>query len=213
MPVRPFPGITVFPDLSIVEIQGDSCLTEGWLEQIACSPNTREYEALVVVPTKPSLIHAALLMAGLEPGSPGRWSSTDQGLEFVPPQGDGVDVLVRYEDRNGAVIEEPIRTWIADHQGRQAFPPEPWVFGGSRFDENPEWMGPGEHYVADMTGSIIGLVTFGDEVVGFRRVFADEAAVQAPEWDVATDHVPPVGTPVTLILKPHPANESQSADR
>ena len=60
---------------------------------------------------------------------------------------------------------------------------------------------PRLHYVADMTGSIIGLVTFGDEVIGFSRVIADQDAVQPPSWEVRTDHVPPRGTEVTLILR------------
>jgi hypothetical protein len=63
-------------------------------------------------------------------------------------------------------------------------------------------MGPGEHYVADQTGSIIGLVTFGDETVGFEQVLADQQDVQPLEWQVRTEHVPPPGTPVTLILRP-----------
>ena len=42
----------------------------GWLEQVACAPATREHESLVVVNAKPSHIHAALLMAGFEPGTP-----------------------------------------------------------------------------------------------------------------------------------------------
>jgi hypothetical protein len=62
-------------------------------------------------------------------------------------------------------------------------------------------MGPGEHYVADHTGSIIGLVTFGDEVVGFEEVFSDQQSVQPLAWQVRIDHVPPVGTPVTVILR------------
>ena len=200
--IRPFPGVIVFPDLPAVEIEASSCLTSGWLEQIACSPNTREYEALLVVETRPQQIHASLLMAGFQPGSPGRWSWENDVLTFTPPTGDALDVLVRYADSDGATTEEPVRNWIADHLGQASFPVEPWVFAGSRFAPNTSHMGPGEHYVADVTGSIIGLVTFGDEVIGFSRVLADDSAVQKPEWEVATDHVPPLGTPVTLILRP-----------
>ena len=54
--------------------------------------------------------------------------------------------------------------------------------------------------VADATGSVIGLVTFGDEVVGFSRVFADDAAVRPPEWEADDEAMPPVGTAATIIL-------------
>ena len=54
---------------------------------------------------------------------------------------------------------------------------------------------------ASLTGSIIGLVTFGDEVIGFSRVVSDQEAISPSEWEVKSDHVPPVGTRVTLILR------------
>ncbi|UCD74129.1 MAG: hypothetical protein JSV91_10100 [Phycisphaerales bacterium] len=200
--IKPFPGVIVYPDRPAAEIQATSCLTSGWLEQIVCSPGTREHEALLVTAVKPHQIHAALLLAGFQPGSPGRWFRENGVLTFISPKGDALELFVRYPGAGGEMIEEPVRNWISDHLGRQTFPPDPWIFAGSRFAENPSWMGPGEHYVADLTGSIIGLVTFGDEVVGFSRVLADDSSVQKPEWEVASDRVPPLGTPVTLILRP-----------
>ena len=199
--LRPFAGIVVRPAEVTVEVQAWTCLEAGWLEQVACSPNSREHESLVVVKAPPSEIHAALLLAGFEPGSPGTWSYVDDALQFTQPTGDRLDVLVRYENAAGGTIQEPMSAWIQDHRGQHAFPDEPWVFGGSAFEKNLPWMGPGEHYVADTTGSIIGLVTFGDEVIGFSRVIADQESVQPPAWEVRTDHVPPVGTQVTLILR------------
>jgi hypothetical protein len=198
--LEPFEGITVRPDVPVVEIEAWSCLEAGWLEQIACAPRTREHETLVVIKAKPSDVHAALLLAGFQHGTPGSWSFQDEALSFTPPTGDRLEVLVRYE-RDGRTVEEPIRSWIVDAEGRPSFPDTAWVFSGSLFAENPDWMGPGEHYVADHTGSIIGLVTFGDEVVGFEEVFSDQQSVQPLAWQVRIDHVPPVGTPVTVILR------------
>lgn len=227
--VKPFDDITVHlepGDRSCVEVKSWVCLDEGWLEQIACSPATREHESLVVVKAKPSQIHAALLMAGFQPGTPGRWTFENNTLGTIDPTGERLDVLVRYADpsHGGAIVEHPIRKWIrngAEHQGRDPsggandeFPDLPWVFGGSVIVPNPKSMGPGEHYIADESGSIIGLVTFGDEVIGFSRIFADQDAVQPREWEVNTAVIPPVGTEVTLILrKSSPSVQPQSAPR
>lgn len=200
-PITPAAGIAVRPDAMTVEVDAVACLDAGWLEQIACAPRTREHEALAVIGVRPSDVHAALLLAGFEPGAPGAWSLQDGALGFTPPTGDRLDIDVRYE-RGGATVEESIRTWIVGGDGKTGFPATPWVFAGSFFAPNPEWMGPGEHYVADQTGSIIGLVTFGDEIVAFEEVLADQQDVQPLQWQVRTDHVPPVGTPVTLILRP-----------
>ncbi len=86
--LRPFAGIVVRLDEATVEVQAWTCLEAGWLEQVACSPNSREHESLVVVKAKPSEIHAALLLAGFEPGSPGTWSYIDDALQFTQPAGD-----------------------------------------------------------------------------------------------------------------------------
>jgi hypothetical protein len=201
--VHPFEGVTVIPDVHEVHVDSVSCLDEGYLEQIACSPHTREHESLVVTKVRPSEVHAALLMAGLSPGSPGRWIYETDSYSVIAPKGDSVDVFVRYANVQGSKIEEPVQNWMREvtKTGFLPFPPGVWVFGGSRFESNPEFMGPGEHYVADMTGSIIGLVTFGDEVVGFARVMPDSADVSEPVWEVDPERVPPIGTPVTLILR------------
>jgi hypothetical protein len=196
-------GVRFVPNGRLVEVDGFVCLDIGWLEQIACSPNTREHEALVVIPAKPSAIHAALLAAGFESGTPGRWSYPNNEFRFVAPTGDAVDVFVRYADANGAEVTHAIRRWIIDHEGRFEFPDTPWIFGGSRLTAPDSPNKPGEHYMADTTGSIIGLVTFGDELIGLQEVIADQSAVHAPQWVVATDRMPSIGTEVTLIIKPY----------
>lgn len=204
--LEPFEDIRVQLHEPSVEIRAWVCLDGGFLEQIACSPGTREHESLVVIRAKPSNIHAALLLGGFESGLPGRWlfdqsKPPEEQLTLIPPQGDKIDVFVRYE-RDGKTIEEPIRTWVRDyHDMDRTFPDVPWVFGGSSFRENPEYMGPGEHYVADVTGSIIGLVTFGDEVIGLSKVISDQEAIHEPEWEVDIERIPPVGTEVTIIFR------------
>jgi hypothetical protein len=212
--VQPFPGIIVHrrdDRTSIVEVTGRVCLDEGYLEQVACAPNSREHESLVVItPAQPSQVHTALLMAGFTPGSPGRWKFENDTLSTIDPTGDSIDVRVRYVDAKGETVEHSIRNWIrgvptsineTGEAVRPAFPDLPWIFGGSAIATNPKFMGPGEHYVADMTGSLIGLVTFGDETLGFAHVASYQEDVQTPEWEVNTETIPPMETPVTLILR------------
>jgi hypothetical protein len=198
--VEAFEGVTVQPDGGVVEVEAFVCLDDGWLEQVACSPDTREHEALLVIEARPSNLHAALLMAGFEPGTPGQWSYDDGAVAVTPPTGDTIEIHVRYQT-DGRSVQEPIGAWIVGAQDNRPFPARAWVFAGSLLAENPGWMGPGEHYVADLTGSIIGLVTFGDEVIGFERVMADQEAVEPTQWRVNTGYMPPIGTPVTVILR------------
>ena len=212
--IRPFDGILVRvqdDNNSAVEIKALTCLDSGLLEQIACSPQTREHESLVVIKVKPSQIHAALLMAGFEPGAPGKWIYENEQFRTIPPKGEKLDISVRYADPGDPSkhIERDIREWIrpsvdtvtALQQKQREFPKAPWIFAGSEIVPNTLHMGPGEHYVADMSGSIIGLVTFGDEVIGFSDVLADQESVQALIWEANSDTVPPPNTPVTVVLR------------
>ncbi len=197
--LEPFPGIRVIRegDDPRVELDAHVCIEAGWLEQVACGPGSREHESLVVPVATPGQVHAAMLLAGFEPGAPGMWSYEDQRYRYSPPTGAALSIGVRRPAGAGGTREEPIRAWIREHQGRREFPDDPWIFAGSRIEETPE----GDIYVADYSGSIIGLVTFGDEVIGFSRVFADQDSVQPAEWEANTRVLPPVGTLVTLIVR------------
>ncbi len=210
--VRPFEGVEVIlhtdePSRSRVEVAAVSCLDSGWLEQVACGPNTREHESLVVVSSRPSQIHAALLMAGFEPGKPGRWIYENDTFDIIKPTGEKLDIRVRYVDAKGESIEHEIGKWIREAARRdekpRPFPREPFIFGGSRIEKNAPGANDdalGEHYVADMSGSIIGLVTFGDEMIGFSVVRSDQEAVQEPSWEIDPEAMPPIGTAVALII-------------
>jgi hypothetical protein len=58
-----------------------------------------------------------------------------------------------------------------------------------------------ERYAADDSGSIVGLVTFGDEVVAMRTVIPDKVDVAPASWKARTDDIPPEGSPVTVIFR------------
>ena len=61
----------------IVEFEAVSVLKTGFLEQYVCTVGTREHEALFAFEGKASDVHAALLLAGLEPGRPGYWREVE----------------------------------------------------------------------------------------------------------------------------------------
>jgi hypothetical protein len=177
-------------------------MEHGWLEQAVCLAGTREHESLLATEVAPSRLHAALLLLGLEPGAPGSWREVPKGdafaVERIPPRGPRLDLLVRVAGRPDA----PLDAWIHDPVANRAFPAQPWIFGGSVMRPNrpPE---PGQHYVADRTGSVVGIVTFGDEVIGCADVFADRTEIDAASWQARTEAMPPAGTPVVLVIRAH----------
>ncbi|HMN95586.1 MAG TPA: YdjY domain-containing protein [Phycisphaerales bacterium] len=209
------PGVRVDLGRRIVSLDAEVCIDLGWLEQIACTPGTREHESLVVLSVRPRDVHAALLLLGLEPGAPGAWRVEEGVLIEVPPRGPALRVRTRRTSEEGVTIVEPIERWIRDVNRAGEFPETRWVFAGSVMvtprrspaataaDREAGAEPPGgdaAFYLADRTGSVVGLVTFGDEVVAFPSVIADQEAVQPQELEAFTERLPPIGTRLTLEL-------------
>ncbi|MBI1304597.1 MAG: hypothetical protein GC172_12560 [Phycisphaera sp.] len=198
-----------------VEFDAVAVLDVGFLEQLVCMVGTREHESIFAFEGKPSEIHAALLLVGALPGRPGHWrevTSADgsSAIEGVPPQ--GTDVAIEVELPDGAVrgIEWFVRASpISTASG--AAPPSTFVFAGSRFVRNPRTHE--ERYAADGSGSLIGLVTFGDETIGAVEVIPDSAQAAAPVWEVFTERAPTPGTRVKVRVRARPPSGDSIAPR
>ena len=212
------PGVRVDRAQRLVIVDGTVSLTEGFLEQLVCTPSTRVHESLIAIDAAPREVHAALLLAGLEPGSPGRWQEVADGaggwsVDRVRPTGPRVDVIVRWPGADGELRQAQILEWVrrVGPSGDPSVSPEAaadaptghLVFAGSLIRPNTRSMGPGEHYVADMTGSVVGLVTFGDEVIAYDEVIADKVAVDPAVWVARTERMPPEGTRIELLIRAH----------
>lgn len=177
-----------------VRVPGVVALREGWLEQAVCQQGTRDHESLVTVSMPPSSIHAALLLAGLQPGRPGHWRVRDDGsLELVPPTGDAVLIDVEWHDASGALQLAPLVDWIKT--GGSATPGS-FVFAGSIMRDRAA-----VPYAADQSGSVVGLVTFGDEPVASVAVVPDRADIAEPSLMAWTERMPPEGTTVTIVIR------------
>jgi hypothetical protein len=203
------PGLVVDRERGELRIVARVATDRGFLEQLVCLAGTREHESLLVIDIAPSLVHAGLLALGLEPGRPGRWKETPEGgFAVVSPSGPEVDVLVR-RIRGERQEERPLGSWASAPDGAPF--QGSLVFAGSEIRPNPPSLarirGPGEHYVADLTGSVVGLVTFGDETIAALEVTPDRADVAEPMWQARTATMPVSGTAVTLVLRPRVGGE------
>lgn len=188
-----------------VEFDAVSVIEVGFLEAYVCTVGTREHESLFAFDGTASEVHAALLLAGLVPGTPGRWREIvpegggDPSLELMPPKGPPVSVTVVLPDGATHPIE-----WFARHaptgaetvETHSPTPPHEFVFAGSRFVTDRKT--GAERYVADGSGSLIGLVTFGDETVGAIEVIPDQLSAAAAVWEVDPTRIPRPGTPVRI---------------
>ncbi len=188
------------------------CQDEGFLEQLVCLAGTREHESILALTARPRDVHAALLLVGAEPGDTGSWR---QGIApngavttvAIPPSGSRLSVWARWVDGSGSEHESRLHEWVRDVNSGLVMPDGPFVFSGSIVQDVEERDASGEPtgevrtvYAADLGGSVVGLVTFGDEVVAWQEVIPDQVDVAPAVWVADPSVIPALGTPVTLVL-------------
>lgn len=205
-----FPGVRLVRDArgrqfvevdSFVPIMDDPDAPDVYLELIMCRRDTRDHEVLVATDAQASHVHAALLMLGLEDGHPGYWSVADGELVPHAPEGAGVRVELVVE-RDGELTADVPAAWVRNLKTDERLPDVMWVFAGSAETDHPVFP-----YSADGSGNVIGLTTFGDEVVAYPAVISPEAAMDEPVWVADFDRVPPFGTEVVVRLIPEEPEE------
>lgn len=201
-----FPHVRVDVAARAVEFDGSICADTThpqtpivYLEVLACRPDSREHESLVVSPAMPSHVHAALLLAGFEPGRPGSWSFENGSLKPSPPVGPRLRVRLQWNQgerlfrRDLSEFVRHVRktSWLSD-DADSAF-----VFAGSALMRHSGR----EVYAADLSGTIVGLCAFGDEPVAWSRMFSPEASLEDPVWIADGERLPRPGTPVIVRLE------------
>lgn len=197
-----FPGVRVDAAAKTVEFDAEVPIDchnaktpRVYLEVIACTPNSKEHETLVVTKALPSNIHAALLLCGLEPGKAGSWTWDGKVMTTHPPTGAEVNVTFTWRDSSGKTRSAPALDWVSDSDGKRR-PGGSFVFAGSRI---VNWQGQ-DYYDADGTGTLIGLTTFGSETVALTEVHSPESEVEEPEWIADRSIVPERKTPVVVRI-------------
>ena len=203
------PGLVINFQKRCVDIEGSICLDRGSLELIACTRGSKEHESIVAVKARPMHIHAALLLLGATPGNPAMRKPIDKEEKRwidIPPKGDSVDVFLVFKNKAGKLVEHRISDFVT--RSKETFEQKPgagddiefphtFLFAGSLLRSN----GPGPRtYVSDLSGNVISIATFGDEVLCLPGIHGQEDG--SLMWQVDATRLPKVGSKVTLRLRP-----------
>jgi hypothetical protein len=197
-------GLALNLDERFVDVDATVCLDQGTLELVACAKDTKEHESIFVIDAEPMHIHTALLLLGAESGNPAmrKLVAGDDGERWVdvPPRGGEVDLSVVFKNKDGKTVERPIRDFISrlgDADADARFPTSTFLFAGSQLVGD----GPGPRkYVAGMSGNVISIATFGDELLCLPEVHSQENG--ALLWQIDATHLPIIGSKVKLRLRP-----------
>ena len=207
------PGLKVRLKERCVDVDAKVCLDVGMLELIVCSEGTKEHESIFVVEAKAAHIHAALLLLGAKPGHPAmRKPINEEKTRWVdlPPRGGEIEVSVLVKKNGEKEVEHPISKFLIraeDEYGApepeegekvdRSFPTNTFLFAGSHVYQQGEQK---PRYLADESGNVISLATFGDELLCLPGVHAH--ANGGLVWEIDSTHLPAVDSKVTLRLRP-----------
>lgn len=175
-----------------VVVLGGVCLRQAPLELFACLRNSKEHESILTVPTKASFVHFALLLVGAEPGGPVQFEP-----QYVPARGTEIEITLAWKDEKGQRQTARAQDWVRDAKTKKAME-HPWVFAGSRFVADPR---TGQNaYLTDREGDFICVSNFPDAMLDLP--IPSTSANADLLFEAFTERIPPIGTPVTMILTP-----------
>jgi hypothetical protein len=225
------PGLVIdFPN-KCLDLEATVCLDRGFLELIACTKGSKEHESIVAIKARPMHVHTALLLLGANNGNPAmRKPVSEEKTRWVElaPRGDSINVFLvvknsknesversisdfvkRAKDQLDDEIRKPNDAILKDAPGRTDKFPNTFLFAGSQLRDNGK---APRRYLADQTGHVISIATFGDELLCLPSVHSQ--ANGALMWRVDSTHLPKVGSKVTLRLRRKPkAKKSPKAER
>jgi len=162
------------------------------LEFLLCTERTKDHESLLTTRAKPSSLHAGLLLLGLAPGKPARWTNPVDGKPvFLPPKGAMLEITLRWKDEKGVLREAPPADWMLAVATKKRPDPTQWVFVGSDvLDDGRYW--------ADIEGHHISVANFASSVIDVPFRSTDQDALREFTANPAT--VPPKGTAVEVVI-------------
>src|SRR4051812_46656201 len=168
------------------------------LEFFCCMAGTAEHEAVLRSPALGSHIHLGLLMLGLTPGEPVRFSKAAD--KWMPPHGPPLQIFCEWQDKNKKTVRVPAYRMMRNVKSKKEMPPMTWIFAGSRQMEDGK-------YAADTTGYLVSVVNFDLTVIDIPELAS--SANESLEWEVNPEVCPEKGTKVTMVIEPTGGKEAK----
>ena len=202
------PGVYEFGAIHIdkkarsVTFPGKVNMAEGSIEYVICTPGGPTHESLLVTEVQPRDIHFAMLLldakgAGLGAPAPGDAPPGQINAEFLKGaprlKGDGITMTVKWSDAAGREHGAPVEEWVMNYTTKKAASRGAWIYTGSMF--------AGENFLAQSDGAIASVVNNPAALINNPRKGSDNDQI----WSVNAKAVPPVGTPVTIVIQFEPA--------
>ena len=218
------PGVRLDRKARAIAVDGAVCLEAGILEYLAVARGGKEYESVFRLHCRPAHLQQALLMAGYEvtqvlPTARGDFDAAPATAPRSRPSGAPqpvgppskywqkkatppahIEISIEVKESQGAWVRRPIETYLIDR--RTGAPPQRlrWVLTGSYFQRlSPDEPGV---FAADETRSIIALWYDPSCLLNLAQDVGNPYRGEALGLELNSSVLPPVDTPVRLILRP-----------
>lgn len=180
-----------------IRIECEQVNAEMPLEFFCCINGTAEHEAVMRTQAKPSHVHLAMLMLGLQPGEPVRFSKAAD--KWLPPHGPPLQIFCEWTDpKTNKAIRYPAYRMMRGVKTKKEMRPMTWIFAGSRVMDDGR-------YAADTTGYLVSVVNFDLTVIDIPELVSN--ANESLEWETNPDICPPKGTKVYMVIEPVGKND------
>ena len=180
-----------------VLVNSTICLRKGMLEQLLTRKRTKEHEAILAADVDARDIHKALLLTNAAAGSPVKFRP-----KFELPRGDVVKITLEYQEK-GKTIRVPAQQWIRNVKTKKDLDTD-WVFAGSVLIPDPIDHKKPPYYGAN-DGDVICISNFDTALLDVP--FNSPKDNDDLAFEANTDRIPPLETPVLVILEPVPAKK------
>lgn len=182
--------------LGTLAMPGRLNMHEGILEYYACGTDGKLHESVLEIFAEPSHIHLAMVLSGRQMAI---WDRSDpQQVPTLVKPGGQFDLWVIYREQPDAPLQRVrAESWLYNRKTRAVAEPLDWFFHGSTF-----WNG---RYAADSDRSMFALIP---DDVAVAMVAGDQGNPYQGElqgFEVYKEKVPPIGTPLTLVVSPRGA--------
>jgi hypothetical protein len=173
------------------------------LEQLLTRKGQKEHEAPLAADIDARHLHAALLIAGAEPGKPVQFRP-----KLVAPKGTTIKIFLEYK-KDGKEIRVPAQQWVKNFKSKKDLHTD-WVFAGSVLIPDPQ-NPKGTPFYGANDGDVISIVNFESSCLDVPFLSTKDNADL--DFVAHTERIPALKTAVTVVLEPVVEKKKKEKDK
>jgi hypothetical protein len=177
-------GVRILKKEGRVELPSTVNMDRGLLEYLLVGQSGKLHESLLRTDIEPYCLQISLLLLGLE----GTTRPLSGQGDPAKPEGDPVTIWVEW-DHKGEAKKARIEEWVTNMEDKTVLKPMHWIFTGSMIMDGV--------FMAQVDRSMIAI--YHDPVALIDNPLTEGASDKI--WFVNEGHVPPVGTPLTVVIQ------------